>query len=50
MNETQDNLGVLRAVVRTLDSITVSGRDNMSRLLGCITAMEEYIEKEENNG
>ena len=41
---TQNEKAVIQAVVRTLDSLTVTGRDNMSRLLGCIGALEELPE------
>ena len=37
----------VQAVIRTLDSLTVTGRDNMSKLLGCIGALEELLETEE---
>lgn len=41
----ENNTAALRAVIRTLDSLTVRGRDNMSKLLGCIGALEELLEK-----
>ena len=37
---------MLQAVVRTLDSLTVSGSGNMSKLLGCLGALEELLAAE----
>ena len=50
-------MDILMAVVSTLESIEVHGSENMSRLLGCINALTEIINKsndkdgeEVNNG
>lgn len=45
----------LKSVVATLDTISVSGKSNMDKLLGCILTLEDVcgkIEKvvEENDG
>lgn len=37
------NVEILERVVYTLDTITVSGKDNMDKLLGCINALESFI-------
>lgn len=50
MNNAVNNLAILHVVIQTLGNITVSGKENMSRLLGCIAALEEYVAKEKNNG
>lgn len=34
---------ILERVVFTLGSISISGKDNMDKLLGCINALESYI-------
>lgn len=33
----------LRAVLRTLDAIEISGRQNLDRLLGCMITLEKVI-------
>ncbi len=43
---TERDRATLRAVVRTLDSLTVSGSGNMSKLLGCLGALEELLAAE----
>ena len=44
----------LIAIIRTLNSISVSGAENMNRLLGCIQALEgivaELSKPEEKDG
>lgn len=37
---------LLRMVVRTLNTIPVSGAENMSKLLGCINALESIMKEE----
>ena len=37
----------LAAVVRTLNSITVNGRNNLDMLLACIMMIEQLINEEE---
>lgn len=56
------NTELLERVVFTLNTVTVSGKDNMDKLLGCINALESFIKvakvqqsakiesEEENNG
>lgn len=34
---------VLKAVINTLNGVTVSGRENMDRLLGSIVALERCV-------
>ena len=38
----------LIAVIRTLNAVTVSGADNMNRLLGCIQALESLLKELED--
>lgn len=52
---TEKELAALRAVARTLDSLTVRGSDNMGKVLGCIGVLEELLAaaqraKEAENG
>ncbi len=48
---TENERATVQAVIHTLDSLTVTGRENMSKLLGCIGALEELLEiKEEKYG
>ena len=42
MNEEQ--CGILRDVIFTLNSITVSGAGNMDKLLGCIRALHDLLQ------
>lgn len=56
------NVEILERVAYTLGTITISGKDNMDKLLGCINALESFIKvakvqqfetlesKEESNG
>lgn len=45
---------ILPAVIKTLETISVSGKDNLGKLLGCISALESLLvepaEKEEQHG
>lgn len=36
---------LLEAVMQTLDSLTVSGRDNLVKVIGCMNALKEVIER-----
>lgn len=53
-----ESQNIIAAVVKTLGSISVSGKDNMSKLLGCIQALETMLaqppeastDKEEQHG
>lgn len=38
-----DNSNLIATIISTLDSIEVHGKDNMSRLLGCINALESIL-------
>lgn len=42
-----EELSLLRQAVSTLNSVEVHGKDNMSKLLGCIYALEEIIQNSE---
>ena len=47
------NQQMLNAVINTLNSIEVKGKDNLDKLLGCINALEQMMaqaEKGEENG
>lgn len=37
----------LRLVIQVLDEIKVNGKANMSKMLACIQALEEYIAAQE---
>lgn len=39
---------LLQTIVLTLESIEVHGSENMSKLLGCINALNQIIEQSEN--
>lgn len=41
----KDDLIILRAVIDTLNGISVQGYGNMSRLVGCINALQDLIRK-----
>ena len=48
-----ENQNIIPAVIKTLETISVSGKENMSKLLGCIQALESLLaepEKEEQHG
>ena len=38
------DLTIIKAVITTLDSIEVKGRDNLDALLGCINALESFVQ------
>ena len=38
------DLTIIKAVITTLDSIEVKGRDNLDALLGCINALESFLQ------
>ena len=38
-----DNSTLIATIISTLDSIEVHGKDNMSKLLGCINALESIL-------
>lgn len=46
MSDEQRN--IINAVMHTLDSIAVCGRDNLDKMLGCMRALQSLVE--ENNG
>lgn len=47
-NKSISNADVIQIVINTLDSVEVRGKDNMSKLLGCIQALEKIIEQARN--
>lgn len=38
------DLTIIKAVISTLDCIEVKGRDNLDALLGCINALESFVQ------
>ena len=49
----ENDAKLLSAAVNTLERVSVSGSENMSRLLGCIEALRELIKnnrEEADNG
>ena len=40
-------LEMLQHVIRTLDSLTVSGAENMKKLLGCMEALSQIVAVEQ---
>lgn len=38
-----DNSNLIATIISTLDSIEVHGKDNLSKLLGCINALESIL-------
>lgn len=42
------NKAYLEAIVNTLNSIEVHGKDNLSKLLGCINALESILAEQED--
>lgn len=48
------NTTLLQKIVLTLEDVEVHGSDNLSKLLGCINALNQIINKEDgeevNNG
>ena len=50
-----DSFGMIQMIIATLNEIEVKGKDNLSKLLGCINALTEIITQpkdgeEVNNG
>lgn len=41
-------MDILQTIVLTLEDIEVKGSDNMSKLLGCINALNRIIEEQES--
>lgn len=39
----KNNEILLEAVIKTLDTIQVQGRDNMQKIMSCITVLEKVI-------
>lgn len=37
------NANIIQMIINSLEQIEVRGKDNMSKLLGCIYALEEII-------
>ena len=42
--------GIIQAVILTLNEIEVKGKDNMSKLLGCINALTEIVNQPKEDG
>lgn len=40
---------IIQVVVSTLEDIEVHGKDNLSKLLGCINALENILTEEETS-
>ena len=40
---------LIKQIINTLEQIEVHGRDNMAKLLGCIYALEEMIQQNEQS-
>ncbi len=47
---TERQASLLRAVVRTLDSLTATGAENMRKILGCSDAIETILREYERPG
>lgn len=47
MDETISVNQMLQMVVTTLNAVEVKGKDNLSKLLGCINVLESIINMEE---
>lgn len=41
-------MDILQTIVLTLEDIEVHGSENMSKLLGCIQALNEFINQQES--
>lgn len=37
---------IIKSIVTTLETVSVSGKDNLSKLLGCISALESLLRKQ----
>ena len=46
---TEEQKATLKAVIRTLDTVTVSGAENMDRLLGCMRALHGVLNSDGNS-
>lgn len=47
---TDEQKEAINNVIVTLDSLTVTGFGNMSRVVGCIQTLSAVLSAEENNG
>ena len=43
-------MDILQIIVLTLEDIEVKGSENMSKLLGCINALNSYIQSQPEKG
>lgn len=43
-------MDIIKAVILTLESIEIHGSENMSKLLGCINALNQLISESEKGG
>ena len=49
----KNDLNLLQAVIETLGDVTVKGYDNMTKIVGCINALQKIIQncaKESSDG
>ena len=44
----QENKAKINAIIHTLNAISVSGKNNLDMLLGCIIALEGILTNEED--
>lgn len=44
-----DMFGLIQAIVETLNEVEVKGSANMSKLLGCINALNEILSQPKND-
>lgn len=51
---TEDDMDIIQFVINTLNTVKVSGKEDLQKVLGCILALESLIkdteEKEKENG
>lgn len=45
-----DSFGMIQMIISTLNEIEVKGKDNLSKLLGCINALTEIISQPKEDG
>ena len=45
-----DSFGMIQMIISTLNEIEVKGKDNMSKLLGCINALTEIVNQPKEDG
>ena len=45
-----DDYGMIQMIISTLEGIEVKGSNNMSKLLGCINALKQFLKQPEEDG